>query len=191
MNTLDELGYRIPEPQIIDAARFVPQHRERIFIIGFKKKYRYDFEFPDIRQKRYNLIDYLDDEVDKKYDGKYTLSPKLWDYLKKYKEKHRMAGNGFGYGLVEPGVDTRTRTISARYYKDGAEVLISRGKDKSPRRLTPRECANLMGFPKSHKFDAVSDTQAYKQFGNAVVIPVATVLAKTLVEQLKELKNRN
>ena len=129
--------------------------------------------------------------LDKKYDGKYTLSPKLWDYLKKYKEKHRMAGNGFGYGLVEPGVDTRTRTISARYYKDGAEVLISRGKDKSPRRLTPRECANLMGFPKSHKFDAVSDTQAYKQFGNAVVIPVATVLAKTLVEQLKELKNRN
>jgi len=196
MNTLDELGYRIPEPQIIDAANFVPQHRERIFIIGFKKKFRYDFQFPEIKKKRYKLENFLEEDVDKKYtdkkhpDGKYTLSDGLWEYLIKYKEKHRAAGNGFGYGLVKPGIDNRTRTISARYYKDGAEVLISRGKGKPPRRLTPRECANLMGFPKSHKFKGVSDTEAYKQFGNSVVVPVATILAKEIVEQLKVLKSK-
>jgi len=189
MKTLDKLGYRMPEPQIIDAVNFVPQHRERIFIIGFKKKYRYDFQFPVIKKKRYNLIDYLEKDFDERHNGKYILSPKLWNYLKKYKEKHRAAGNGFGYGLIEPGIDTHTRTLSARYYKDGAEILISRGNGELPRRLTPQECAKLMGFPKSHKFGGISDTEAYRQFGNSVVIPVATVLAKTMVEQLRGLKN--
>jgi DNA (cytosine-5)-methyltransferase 1 len=187
MNALDLLGYNVPEPQIIDAKNFVPQHRERIFIIGFKKKYRYNFEYPEIKQKKYNIIKYLESDIDKKY----TLTPNLWKYLQDYKKKHKAAGNGFGYGLVEPGVDNYTRTLSARYYKDGAEALISRGKNARPRRLTPRECANLMGFPKSHNFDGVSDTQAYMQFGNAVVVPLATLLAKEVVNQLKSLKNKS
>ena len=92
--------------------------------------------------------------------------------------------------MVEPGIDNYTRTISARYYKDGAEALISRGKYASPRRLTPRECGNLMGFPKSHNFNGISDTEAYKQFGNSVVIPVATLLAEAMIEQLKSLKSK-
>jgi len=185
MDTLDKLGYRIPEPQIIDAKNFVPQHRERIFIIGFRKKFKYDFRFPEITQKKYNIINFLEKNVDKKY----ILTPNLWKYLKAYKKKHKKAGNGFGYGLVEPGIDNHTRTISARYYKDGAEALISRGPNARPRRLTPRECANLMGFPISHNFDGISDTEAYKQFGNSIAVPVATLLVKEIVNQLKTLKN--
>ena len=184
MNTLDKLGYDVPEPKIIDAINFVPQHRERIFIVGFRKKLKHKFEFPEIRPKRYKIMNFLEDNVDKKY----TLTPALWKYLKAYKRKHKLAGNGFGYGLVEPGVDNHTRTISARYYKDGAEALISRGKDRVPRRLTPRECGNLMGFPKSHKFEGISDTDAYKQFGNAVVVPVAQVMANAVVGQLTSIK---
>ena len=184
MYTLKKLGYIVPEPQIIDAINFVPQHRERIFIVGFKNKYKHKFIFPEIKSKKYNILNYLENEVPEKYN----LTTNLWNYLKAYKRKHKLAGNGFGYGLVEPGIDNNTRTISARYYKDGAEALISRGKSRTPRRLTPRECANLMGFPKSHKFDGVSDTEAYKQFGNSVVVPVAQVMASAIVEQLKSLK---
>ncbi len=186
MSTLDKLGYRVPEPQIIDAINFVPQHRERIFIVGFRKKFRHDFVFPDIKLKKPNLIKYLEQDVPKKYH----LTRNLWKYLKAYKAKHKKAGNGFGYGLIEPGIDTHTRTISARYYKDGAEALISRGKWKTPRRLTPRECANLMGFPKSHKFDGIADTEAYKQFGNAVVVPVALTIASSVLSQLKSLYSK-
>ena len=181
ISTLEKLGYRIPEPQIIDAANFVPQHRERIFIIGFRKKFKYDYVFPEIKSRKRNLINFLEKDPPEKY----TLTKNLWKYLQDYKAKHKLAGNGFGYGLIEPGIDNRTRTISARYYKDGAEVLISQGKGKPPRRLTPRECANLMGFPKSHKFEGVADTEAYKQFGNAVVVPVAQAIAESVVKQLK------
>ena len=185
IDTLKSLKYDV-QTQIIDAKNFVPQHRERIFIIGFRKKYRHEFVFPEIKQKQYSIIKYLESDVDKKY----TLTTNLWKYLKEYKKKHKAAGNGFGYGLVEPGIDNYTRTISARYYKDGAEALISRGKYARPRRLTPRECGNLMGFPKSHNFNGISDTEAYKQFGNSVVIPVATLLAEAMIEQLKSLKSK-
>jgi DNA (cytosine-5)-methyltransferase 1 len=188
MEHLDKLGYHMPEPQIIDAINYVPQHRERIFIVGFRKKHKHTFQYPEIKQKRYNLINYLEKDIDTKYkNGKYTLTTNLWNYLKAYKAKHRAAGNGFGYGLVEPGIDNHTRTISARYYKDGAEALISRGPGKNPRRLTPREVGNLMGFPKSHKFEGVSNTDAYRQFGNAVVVPLATLMAEAVVEQLRPL----
>ena len=183
LDTLDSLKYDV-ETKVIDAKNFVPQHRERIFIIGFKKKYKHKFIFPEIKQKQYSILKYLEHDVDKKY----TLTSNLWKYLKAYKKKHKAAGNGFGYGLIEPGIDNYTRTISARYYKDGAEALISRGKYARPRRLTPRECANLMGFPKSHNFAGVSDTEAYKQFGNSVVVPVASLLAEAIIEQLKLLK---
>jgi DNA (cytosine-5)-methyltransferase 1 len=187
MDILDILGYRVPDPQIIDAKKIVPQHRERIFIVGFRKKFRYDFQFPTITQKRYNIIKYLEKDV----PDKYTLTPKLWKYLIDYKKKHKAAGNGFGYGLVEPGIDNSTRTISARYYKDGAEALISRGDNALPRRLTPREVGNLMGFPKSHNIEGISDTAAYKQFGNSVVLPVATLIAEEIVTQLRNIRSRH
>src|SRR5690606_4003465 len=114
-----------------------------------------------------------------KVSKKYTLTPKLWAYLQAYAAKHQAAGNGFGFGLVRPGVDHSTRTLSARYYKDGSEILIHRGKGKRPRRLTPRECARLMGFPEDFEIP-VSDTQAYRQFGNSVVVPVMEAVAKIM-----------
>lgn len=116
--------------------------------------------------------------------SKYTLTPKLWEYLQAYAEKHRAAGNGFGFGLV--GVDNITRTLSARYYKDGSEILVSQGRRKRPRRLTPRECARLMGFPDSFKIP-VSDTQAYRQFGNSVVMPVMREVARIMAPRVIEL----
>ena len=184
MGALKEADYIVPEPQVIDGKNFVPQHRERIFIVGFHKRHNHEFEFPEIKKRRYNLIDYLEKEVDEKY----TLTPRLWKYLQDYKDKHRKKGNGFGYGLIEPGIDTHTRTISARYYKDGAEALISQGNGAIPRRLTPRECGNLMGFPKKQKFEhLVSDVQAYKQFGNSVIVPVAKTLAGAIIDQLEPL----
>ena len=198
MGSLKELGYIVPEPQIIDARHFVPQHRERIFIVGFHKRHKWEFEFPPINKnrKKNDLLKYLEKKVEKRY----TLTPKLWKYLQAYKEKHKAAGNGFGYGLIEPGEDTYTRTISQRYYKDGAEVLIAQ-EDSPPRRLTPSECRALMGFPKSHRMlnvggsdlsnsdrrQLLSDTEVYRQFGNSVVVPLATHLAEALVEQLKPL----
>jgi len=189
MAALKGLGYLVPEPQIIDAVNFVPQHRERIFIIGFKKKYKHIFQFPEIKKRRYDFVKILDKKIpnDKKKPNNYTLSPKLWKYLQDYKAKHRAAGNGFGYGLIEPGIDNHTRTLSARYYKDGAEILISQGNGSEPRRLTPAECGRLMGFPRRYKFGGISDTEAYKQFGNSVVVPVATLLAHSIVEQLQRI----
>ena len=125
------------------------------------------------------MRDILDSEV----DGKYTLSDKLWNYLQNYAAKHRAAGNGFGYGIAP--LDGISRTISARYYKDGSEILIAQ-KDKNPRRLTPRECARLQGFPDTFKIP-ISDTQAYKQFGNSVVVPLMENVARLMVEKLKVL----
>ena len=180
--SLDELGYEIFF-EVLDGQQFVPQHRERILIVGFDRARYMDnvaFQFditPEI--PRPVMRDILDSEV----DGKYTLSDKLWNYLQNYAAKHRAAGNGFGYGIAP--LDGISRTISARYYKDGSEILIAQ-KDKNPRRLTPRECARLQGFPDTFKIP-VSDTQAYKQFGNSVVVPLMENVARLMVEKLKVL----
>lgn len=175
-NTLtDALGYHL-YTAVIDAQSVVPQHRERIFLVGFKEKRTFEFpEFPTVGPK-------LETILESNVSDKYTLSDHLWKYLQDYAAKHKAAGNGFGFGLVT-GKDT-SRTLSARYYKDGSEILISQGPRKNPRRLTPRECARLMGYPKDFKIP-VSDTQAYKQFGNSVVVPVVERVAKAVVSTLQ------
>lgn len=178
--SLHELNYEISF-QIIDGKGYVPQHRERIVIVGFdKERYGDDIEFSfDLHplEKQPIVNDILEKDVDKKY----TLSDKLWTYLQNYAAKHREAGNGFGYGIAP--LDGITRTISARYYKDGSEILIEQ-HGKNPRRLTPRECARLQGFPDSFKIP-VSDTQAYRQFGNSVVVPLMSDVANLIVSKLK------
>jgi len=117
------------------------------------------------------------DHKKRKVNDKYTLTDNLWAYLQNYKKKHQAAGNGFGFGMVTP--DSVTRTLSARYYKDGSEILLYQGEKKNPRRLTPRECARLMGFSDSFEIP-VSDTRAYKQFGNSVVVPVMKAVARAM-----------
>ncbi len=179
-NTLTEaLGYTVYH-KILDAKAFVPQHRERIFIVGFREK-RY-FEFPQFPAEGPKLESILDPNP----DPKYTLTNHLWEYLRNYAAKHKAAGNGFGFGLSKPS--EVARTLSARYYKDGSEILIDQGPGKNPRRLTPRECCKLMGFPADFKIP-VSDTQAYKQFGNSVVVPVVEKIAMSVVETLKQPAN--
>ncbi|MFN8508825.1 MAG: DNA (cytosine-5-)-methyltransferase [Dehalococcoidia bacterium] len=176
----DELGYYVPDPQVIDAASVVPQHRERIYIVGFRNPTP-SFRYPVLPKTRPRLASLLEPNV----DPKYILTAHLWDYLQDYAEKHRAAGNGFGYQAVDPATnpDVITRTLSARYYKDGSEILIQRG-DGRPRRLTPRECARLMGFPDSFQIP-VSDTRAYKQFGNSVVVPVVEAIAREIVKWIQ------
>ena len=170
------LGYSVSY-RIIDARSVVPQHRERIFIVGFKSPVEFEFpEFPAEGPK-------LDAILDSRVDDKYTLTDHLWKYLQNYAEKHKAAGNGFGFGLVT-GRDV-SRTLSARYYKDGSEILVSQGRAKNPRRLTPRECARLMGYPEDFQIP-VSDTQAYRQFGNSVVVPVVERVAKSVVACLEK-----
>ena len=115
-------------------------------------------------------------------DPKYTLTDHLWKYLRNYADKHKAAGNGFGFGLVTSS--DVARTLSARYHKDGSEILVSQGNRRNPRRLTPRECARIMGFPDTFK-TPVSDTQAYRQLGNSVVVPVVSKIAKTVLETLR------
>ena len=177
MQTLeDDLGYFIPEPQVIDARNVVPQHRERIYIVGFRDPV--PFRYPKLENQRPVLKDLLERRVSEKY----VLTERLWSYLQGYAEKHRLAGNGFGFGMAD--LDGVTRTLSARYYKDGSEILIPRGKNERPRRLTPRECARLMGFPDDFMIP-VSDTQAYKQFGNSVVVPVIEAIAREMVKSLR------
>ncbi len=188
-----ELGYQI-HCKVIDGAHFVPQHRERILIVGFRDPVIFDWGMVDLPPKGAHLLSeilhrdkdepYIESDGDKYFDhkagrvlDKYTLTDKLWTYLQDYKKKHQAAGNGFGFGLVTP--DSVTRTLSARYYKDGSEILVSQGSRKNPRRLTPRECARLMGFSDSFKIP-VSDTRAYKQFGNSVVVPVMEAVARAL-----------
>jgi DNA (cytosine-5)-methyltransferase 1 len=171
-----DLKYHVPPPEVIDAQSFVPQHRERIFIVGFRQQRR--FNFPRLPETRPKLESILDTKVPEKY----TLTDHLWNYLQNYAAKHRAAGNGFGFGLFTgKGV---ARTLSARYYKDGSEILISQGPRKNPRRLTPRECARIMGYPDNFEIP-VSDTQAYKQFGNSVVVPVVEAIAKEVVNALR------
>jgi DNA (cytosine-5)-methyltransferase 1 len=167
------LGYTI-YTKIIDAKAVVPQHRERIFIVGFREKH--DFEFPIFP----NQGPLLGSILEPRPDPKYTLTDHLWNYLQNYAAKHKAAGNGFGFGLVSAG-DT-TRTLSARYHKDGSEILIAQ-RGKNPRRLTPRECARLMGYPDDYRL-VVSDTQAYRQFGNSVVVPVVERIAEAVMVTL-------
>lgn len=183
-DTLEDLGYTV-DARVIDGRRFVPQHRERILIVGFREASPFDWDavpLPDAAcAPRLNAIlhreDGREDDPDEgryidargKVHEKYVLSDKLWAYLQGYAEKHRAKGNGFGCSVV--GKNDVSRTLSARYYKDGSEILIDRGRDRNPRRLTPRECARLMGYPEDFQIP-VSDTRAYKQFGNSVVVPL-------------------
>lgn len=182
---LEDLGYTI-NYKVIDAKYYVPQHRERVYIVGFDKKIvpeNFKFEFPE-REKTMKVKEMpkLKDILEKNVDPKYTLTDKLWAYLQKYAAKHKAAGNGFGFGIADP--ESYTRTLSARYYKDGSEILIAQA-GKNPRRLTPRECARLMGFKDSFEIP-VSDMQAYKQFGNSIVVPVVTDIAKRVVNILNK-----
>lgn len=193
-----ELGYEF-HSMVIDASRVVPQGRRRIFMVGFDRQafplgsgFTFeDFELDGTSPTMESVLHREDgtelahvpytDAVGRVAD-KYTLTPGLWQYLQNYKKKHNAAGNGFGFGLVTR--NDVARTLSARYYKDGSEILVDQGPDLRPRRLTPRECARLMGFPDSFEIP-VSDTQAYKQFGNSVVVPVVEAVATRVAEVLE------
>lgn len=214
VETLDELGYWVSDanetgtndPKVIDGKHFVPQHRERIVLVGFRKDLAIHegFTLKDVSKHFPKKKPVLGDVLDSSVDEKYILTPKLWEYLFNYAQKHKEKGNGFGFGLVGPN-DT-TRTLSARYYKDGSEILINRGYNPNeeldsphnrkhrPRRLTPRECARLMGFDNVGEATfkiPVSDTQAYKQFGNSVVVPVFGAVAKLMKSRILEGKSKN
>lgn len=213
MQTLDELGYVVADaehmgsddPKVIDGKNFLPQHRERIVLVGFRRDLNIhkDFTLKKINEffpsKRLTFGELLEDNVNKKY----ILTPALWKYLYNYAKKHQEKGNGFGFGLVSPSnPDSIARTLSARYHKDGSEILIDRGwntelgeqdfdneenQQRRPRRLTPRECARLMGFESQNGTAfriPVSDTQAYRQFGNSVVVPVFSAVAKLLKDYI-------
>lgn len=204
---LEKAGY-IFTHQILDAAKIVPQHRERVFIVGFRKE-TFGLENGNLdwtpfwdavsiniekrkeeHRKRHRVAPEAEWpqvapvlETHETVPDKYTLTPRMWEYLQEYKAKHRAKGNGFGFGMVK-GPEPYTRTLSARYYKDGSEALVYQGENSRPRRLTPRECARLQGFPED--FEAmfnrineqpVSDTQAYKQFGNSVCVPIVQSIA--------------
>lgn len=214
MNALDELGYDVADsdahgpkdPKIIDGQNFQPQHRERIVLVGFRRdlNLKDGFSLGDISAlypaRRPALGELLDAEV----DSRYTLSPKLWEYLYNYAKKHKAKGNGFGFGMVNPSDKSAVcRTLSARYNKDASEILLDRGWDMSigekdfydptnmarrPRRLTPRECARLMGFEQPEKVTfriPVSDTQAYRQFGNSVIVDVFAAVARLLRSRIE------
>jgi DNA (cytosine-5)-methyltransferase 1 len=179
-DTLDRLGYNVSN-KIIDARDYVPQHRERIYIVGFRTDIvakDFEFSYPQPPNAKNRLNDVLEQEVSEKY----TLSDKLWNYLQDYAAKHKEKGNGFGFGLADR--DGITRTLSARYYKDGSEILVAQ-EGRNPRRLTPRECARLMGFPES-QIIPVSDNQAYKQFGNSIVVPVVRAVAANIIDTLNQ-----
>lgn len=193
-----ELGYHI-HCRVIDGAHFTPQHRERILIAGFAEQVAFDWDAlplpPKGSRKLKEVLHRTDgkepwlpwdgdrffDHQNSKVQDKYTLTPGLWTYLQDYAAKHKAKGNGFGFGLVGP--ESTTRTLSARYYKDGSEILVDQGGKINPRRLTPRECARLMGFPDDFRIP-VSDTRAYKQFGNSVVVDVMEHAAKLMCQFL-------
>ena len=179
--TLEELDYSI-HYQVMDGQTYVPQHRERIMIVGFDRKRfhgKEQFVFPEQHPSKRTIKEILDPNV----DPKYTLSDHLWDYLQAYAEKHKAKGNGFGYGLVD--LNGISRTLSARYYKDGSEILIPQEKGINPRRLSPRECARLMGYPDKYRLDQVSDVQAYRQCGNSVIVPLITAVSEQIVKTLE------
>lgn len=196
MRTLRDLGYHVPAPRVVNAKGYVPQHRERILIAGFREECDFTFDSLEVRSPfegpKLGTILHPEDGTETperpytdshgRVNKKYVLTDHLWRYLQDYAAKHRAAGNGFGFGLAGPG--DVARTLSARYYKDGSEILIDRGKGRNPRRLTPRECARLMGFdaPGEAAFRIpVSDTQAYKQFGNSVAVPVIAAVARHML----------
>ncbi|WP_353095726.1 DNA (cytosine-5-)-methyltransferase [Tissierella praeacuta] len=180
---LKELNYTV-DTDVLRAADFgVPQNRERLFIVGFDKEYfsindNFEFKFPIPPKPITKVGDILEESVDEKY----TISDRLYEGHLRRKREHKMKGNGFGFSLFDAS-SSYTNTLSARYYKDGSEILISQGDNKNPRKLTPRECARLQGFPESFIIP-VSDTQAYKQFGNSVAIPVVKAVSDKMVEQL-------
>lgn len=193
----DELGYQVFY-KVLDAQSWVPQHRQRILIAGFREKCLFswdDLRIPEQGPVLHSILHPEDgsEEAEAPYTtgglakvhDKYTLTDHMWEYLQAYARKHREAGNGFGFGLVTR--NDVARTLSARYYKDGSEILVSRGKGKNPRRLTPRECARLMGFPDTFVIP-VSDTQAYRQFGNSVVVPVIREVARIMTPHIVEAK---
>ena len=183
----NKLGYSV-SVRVIDSSPWVPQKRQRIFIVGFRKPAAFDFSGLAVPAGPAPALRAI---LDEKVDPKYTLSRHLWNYLKDYKRKHRQAGNGFGYSLFGP--DDVARTLSARYFKDGSEILI-RQRGRRPRRLTPRECARLMGFEKPGQADfriPVSDTQAYRQFGNAVVVPVVRAVAQLMKPHILDMLARD
>lgn len=197
VGSLRELGYHVTT-RVLDASAWVPQKRERVFLVGFRDAVDVDFDALIRPDKAPTLADILHDadEVPEApftttsrgktiVSPRYTLSEHLWQYLQDYAAKHRAKGNGFGCSVFGP--DDVARTLSARYHKDGSEILIDQGSKKSPRRLTPRECARLMGF--DHKggkgmLIPVSDTQAYRQFGNSVAVPVVNAVAQMIVPRL-------
>lgn len=185
LESLDELKYKVFYA-VLDGQNYVPQHRERIIIVGFDmNRYggniNFEFDMTPVTPKPV-----IKDILDKEVDVKYTLSDKLWTYLQNYAAKHRAAGNGFGYGIAP--LDGVSRTISARYHKDGSEILIEQN-GRNPRRLTPRECARLQGFPESFVIP-VSDTQAYRQFGNSVVVPLIENVAKLISHEINMLEDQ-
>jgi DNA (cytosine-5)-methyltransferase 1 len=218
LNALDELGYDVSDqdyrgagskdPRIVDGGKFLPQHRERIALVGFRRDLNLtqrlslaDIQFPTTKPTLASLLEDLEEER----ESKYTLTPRLWEYLYDYSKKHKAKGNGFGYGLVNPlNSNAVCRTLSARYHKDGSEILIDRGWNQElgevdfwdsenqinrPRRLTPRECARLMGFDNPNGSDfviPVSDTQSYRQFGNSVVVPVFSAIANLMAPLIAE-----
>lgn len=193
----EELGYKVWH-RVIDAQHFVPQHRERIVIVGFRDDVPFswdDLKLPAKGSIRLKSVLHSEDGSQKAeadytlgpaaiVNGKYTLTDKLWQYLQGYAAKHKAAGNGFGFGLVTP--NDVARTLSARYFKDGSEILVSQGKTRNPRRLTPRECARLMGYGDDFRIP-VSDTQAYKQFGNSVAVPVFEEVARIMRPHIQAL----
>jgi DNA (cytosine-5)-methyltransferase 1 len=180
--TLERLNYKV-FPCVLDGQLFTPQHRERIFIIGIdRERYGDDIVF-DFSIKEPDTLPKIKDILENTVAEKYTLSDHLWQYLQDYAAKHRANGNGFGYGLAD--LNGVTRTLSARYYKDGSEILIPQD-GKNPRRLTPRECARLQGYNDDFKIP-VSDVQAYRQFGNSVVVPLVSAVAAKLVDTLATL----
>ena len=219
MQTLDALGYDIADaadmgpddPKIVDGQHFLPQHRERIVLVGFRRDLNLaqGFTLRDLPTLYPTRRPAFGELLEPTVDAKFILTPVLWKYLYRYAKKHQARGNGFGYGMVDPTrADSVARTLSARYYKDGAEILIDRGWDRAlgekhfddpdnqrrrPRRLTPRECARLMGFesPQGYQFRIpVSDTQAYRQFGNSVVVPAFAAVAKLLQSRILQAVER-
>ncbi len=194
MGALQELGYSV-KAQVIDAQHFVPQHRQRIVIVGFKEDTGFSFEDLQLKPKGSIKLGSIlhpqngteaaeepyTEGMDARVNPKYTLTDKLWEYLQNYAAKHKAAGNGFGFGLVGP--DNVSRTLSARYHKDGSEILIDQGEGSNPRRLTPRECARLMGYSDDFRIP-VSDTQAYRQFGNSVAVPVFIEVARIMAPHI-------